>query len=658
MPSGPLHPPSSLPADLDVADVRAALDGVLGSRAFSTSERLRRFLAHVVAETLEGRASRLKEYSLGTEVCDRPADFDPRADPVVRVEARRLRARLADYYATEGGTAPVVIEVPKGGYVPVFKRREASGTEPPTAAEPAGPPRERHDSPGNGAHAVQSDGGTVRRRVAPGPAVWLAVAAVAAGAALVAWMWERPGRPPTEHGPTGVAVLPFQNASAAPDNDLFCFGLVEDLTGALAQIHGLRVVARTSAEQFRGAQDLSQVGVRLHVRYVVEGSVRRDGRRLRVAARLVDTGSGTPVWGSTFDRDLDDAFRVQSELAGAIAGALSRLVGTPGHALAGPAARPPRPDAYAAYLKGQFLFRTQPGDHAQAIGYLAEATASDPDYAPAHLELAAIRASLALAEVSPPPDLVAQARRDVERALALDPRLADALALRAWLRFFNDWDWAGAEEGFEDALALNPSSSVAHHRYALHLMTAGRFDRAIEHCRAAMDLDPLSYRLVNGCAVVNFCARRPAEAERLTRASIELAPGFPLAHTILGSALATQGRLDEAIAAYEAALAAGPGDPDALASLGQALALGGRTSEARDLLARLDAPGGEPAPSRYEVAFLLAALGQPDRAFDQLEVSLARHETELVYLAVDPLFDPLRRDPRFARLLARVGIPR
>ena len=389
---------------------------------------------------------------------------------------------------------------------------------------------------------------------------------------------------------------------------------------------------------------------------MVEGSVRRDGPRLRVTARLVDTRDGSPVWSDTYDRQLADVFGVQGELARVIAGALVPTLGLrpePLRERRGPASA----EAHGLFLKGQFLARTKPGTHAQAERYLLDAIAADPTYPPAHLELAAIHATLALDSLSPPEREVALAREGVERALALDPTLADAIALKAWIRFFSDRDWDGAEQLFREALAINPSSSVAHHRYALLLMTAGRFDEAIEHGRQALDLDPLSYRLVNGCAVIYFCARQYVEAERLARESTVLAPDFFLAHLILGSTLVAQRRIDEGIAAYRAALAVQPHDPDATASLGRALALAGRHDEARALLAALEAPDAPRPPSRYELAFLLAALGERERALAELELSLARHETELLYLGVDPLFDPLRADSRFDAVLRAVGVP-
>ncbi len=650
--------PSLPPPSGDDTDVRRALDDVLRSHTFATSERLRRFLRFIVEETLAGRGDGLKEYAIATDVCDRPADFDPRVDPVVRVEARRLRARLADYYADEGHGARVVFTVPKGGYVPVFEVRpeEATpGTSPPASLPggyggPEGRPDAHTAPPPRGASAgdVTAAAGPVR------PRWWPAAAAVAMLAVVALAWWSLGGS--GNASASGVAVLPFQNASADPENEHFCFGLVEDLTAALSEVRGLRVVARTSAAQAVQGADLQQAAARLRVRYVVEGSVRREGPRLRVTARLVDTRDGSPVWSDTYDRQLADVFAVQGELARAIAGALVPTLGLP----RGPARErrgPTSAEAHALFLKGQFLSRNKPGTHAQAEQYLREAIAADPAFAPAHLELAAIHATLALDSLSPPEREVTLARAGVERALALDPTLADAVALKAWIRFFSDRDWAGAERLFREALAINPSSSVAHHRYALLLMTAGRFAEAIEHGRQALDLDPLSYRLVNGVAVIHFCARQYREAERLARESTVLAPDFFLAHLILGSALVEQRRLDEGIAAYRAALAVQPHEPDATASLGRALALAGRRDEARALLAALEAPDAPRPPSRYELAFLLAALGARDRAFAELEVSLARHETELLYLGVDPLFDPLRGDPRFDTVLRAVGVP-
>jgi serine/threonine-protein kinase len=631
-------------------DVRAALEPVLASRAFSTSDRLRRFLRFVVEETLAGRADGLKEYTVATEVCDRPADFDPRVDPVVRVEARRLRARLIDYYRTEGVRDRVVFQLPKGGYVPVVEIRPAQEGVDISHADVDAPARATADA----ADTQNAAPPPATSRSAPRQAL---LAAAAIGLACLAFVWIWTARREGAASTNGVAVLPFQNVGADADDEHFCFGLVEDLTAVLTQVPGLRVVARTSSEQFKGGHAPGEVSRRLRVRYLVEGSVRREGRRLRVAARLVDATDGSHVWASTYDRDLEGVFAVQDELARAIGSALVPRLGLRADALK-PRRGPASPVAYGLFLKGQFLFRTQPGAHGEALAYLEDAIAKDPTYAPAHLEAAAVHAMAALDGISPPPAEVALSRQGVERALALDPELADAVALQAWLRFFNDWDWPGAEQLFQRALALNNASSTAHHRYALLLMTDGRYDAAIAHVRQARDLDPLSYRLGTAAAVIHFCARRYPEAERLARDAVALAPGFYLAHLILGSTLTAQHRFDAAIAAYEHALKVLPNEPDALASLGRTLALAGRVADARAILARLDAPDVATPPSRYELAFLRGALGDRDGAFAELHTSIDRHENELVYLAADPLFDPLRDDPRWEEVVRRVGVPR
>lgn len=640
--SASLPPPTPQPV-VDAGSVRRTLADILASPAFQSSERLRTFLEFIVDETLEGRGGALKEFTIGSEVCQRGADYDPRVDPVVRVEARRLRARLADYYDGPGRTAAVRIEIPKGAYVPVFHVLASTA-----GAEVAAPARPADVTPT--AHSRRR-GGLRRGRVV----------LAAAGASLVlaiVWVlsWRATGSPVAAL--QGIAVIPFTNASAEPSNEFVAFGLTEDVTAHLVRIDGLRVVSRSSTERFRGPHDAADVARQLRVRYLLEGSVRRAAARLRVTAQLVDAATGATVWGEAFDRDAGDVFGVQDELTEAIAAALvSRL------SLAQPAPRRPRRpaidrEAYAQFLEGQYLNQTavSPGGRAEAVALLEASIARDARHAPAHLELAAARATEALAEVSPPMPIVRAAQASIARALALDPSSAEGLALRAWLTFFVSWDWNGAEQAFREALRLNASSPTAHHRYALLLMTARRFDEAIAHADQALDLDPLSHRVATNRAVVLLCAGRPADAERQARAALELSPGYALAHVILGSSLAAQAKWRDAEAAYRAALAVHPRDPDARASLARLLALTNRGGDARAILASFD-EGDTPAASRYQRAFVLAALGEADGALALLDEAIAAHETELVYLAVDPLFDPLRHDPRLAERLARVAAP-
>ncbi|MBE3133864.1 MAG: tetratricopeptide repeat protein, partial [Acidobacteria bacterium] len=576
--------------------IREALDRVLGSTALRHTDRLKRFLRFVVERTLDGRGSELKEYVVGVEVFERPASFDPRADPVVRVEARRLRFKLHDYYESEGGGDPVVIDLPKGSYVPAFRVRPspgglATGTATAVAA----------------GSATAGSGPVSRRRFARRTVLIALSAAVFALGGVAVYLAVTAGARRAAAVPT-IAVLPFENVSADPDNEHFCFGMVEELTTALAQVEGVRVVARTSSSQFRVGKDVTEIGRQLHANLIVEGSVRKSGDRLRVTAQLINAVDGSHVWAHTFERTVRDVFATQDEISLAITEALKRRVVVPGAARA--SRRSPRdPDAYTLFLKGQyFRNRLTPDDVHRGIDYLSQAIARDPGFAPAHAELAAAYSSLAFNEAAPPEREMALAKAEARKALALDSTRAEAHALLAWIAFFYDWNWPEAARGFARALELNPNLAEAYHRYAILLMAERRFDDALELSRKALDLDPLSPRISANRGLILFCARRYDEAIRQARQALELAPQYALAHIYIGSSHAMQGRYGQAFQAYRAALAASPGDPDATASLARAYALDGQREQALALIRDLEDPA-RPAPaSRYQLAFAHAAL--------------------------------------------------
>jgi TolB-like protein/Tfp pilus assembly protein PilF len=636
-------------------EVRAALEAVLACTPLKGSERLRRFLQLVVEETLSGRGDRLKEYVIGVEALERPASFDPRTDPVVRVEAMRLRAKLADYYRAEGANDPVIIDLPKGSYVASFNRR-------PGEFLAASRPDEVGRAPAPDAGVAPADspsGGPLRigpplARHRPrawwvGLAIGLTVVLIAVAASL--FIGRQRLHSPAE--PT-IAVLPFANASVDRDNDYFCFGLVEDLTTALAQTRGLRVIARTSSMQFTRNVDVREIGRRLKADFIVEGSVRKVAGRLRISAQLIDAGDGAHVWAQVYDRDVRDLLATQTEIARAISGALGpRMVATPAAAVA-----PLDPDAQELFLKGQYFLNTiERGAPEKALGYLQEAVRRAPGYAPAHAALAAAYAKITLDRPEPRPEEISQAKASARRALELDENQADAHALLAWMAFFHDWNWPEAERGFRRALEVNPNSAVAYHRYSVLLMAERRFDEALTLSRKALDLDPLSALSASNRTLIFLCARRFDEAIAQARDAIELAPNAYATQILLGSSYAEKGMVAEAVAAYRAALAAAPGDTDAAASLGWTLARAGRRDEALTILADLENPARAIRPSHYQRAFLQAALGRADAAFASLDAARARHETELLYLNVDPLFDGLRADPRFKTFLDDLGLP-
>lgn len=632
------------------SDVMAALEGVLAGAPLRGSERLRRFLRFVVEETLAGQGDRLKEYVLGVELLERPASFDPRTDPIVRVEARRLRAKLADYYGTEGRDDAVLIDLPKGGYVAAFSRRAApiQAVAPDRAADPESEVASPSSAPATVVPAMAPANSSIRSAITVF-AILAAVTTVAV-AGYIGLARLRPGPPEQPM----VAVLPFANASADQANEYFCFGLVEDLTTALAQTPGLRVVARTSAMQFTGGHDVREIGRRLHVDYVVEGSVRKVGDGLRITTQIINASTGSHVWANAYDRGAHDLLATQTEIAREVAAALGRRIATPA---------PPPPfeldaESQELFLKGKYFIGVV-GKQApeKGLDYLKQVIARAPTYAPAHASAAAAYAKITLDRPAPLPEEIALAKAEARRALEIDSTLADAHALLAWMAFFYDWNWPEAERGFKRALAINPNSATARHRYSLLLMSTRRFDEALAMSRQAIELDPLSAVVASNRAMILLCARRFDEAIAQAGAALELAPGGYTTHVYVGSSYAQKGMLAQAITAYRAALAAAPGDPDAAASLGRALAMAGRRDEALAILADLQQPARPDPGSRYQLAFLLAALGNRDAAFAALEDARTRHETELVFLNVDPLFDQLRRDSRFVGFLDRLGLP-
>ncbi len=298
--------------------VRGELEKVLGSETFAQSESLKRFLRHVVEKKLEGHDGELKEQVLGADVFGRGASFDPRIDPIVRVQATRLRGKLRDYYLKEGARSELVIELPKGSYVPSFSRSADPGQAPPRA--------KRH-------------------------LVILAAVAVGLLALLAAFLFRNgPDRPPA---PTGsIAILPFTDMSPAREYEYFGDGLAEEITTALASVAGLDVVPRTSAFRFKDEPvDLKTIASALGADPILQGSVRVSDGKLRVQAQLIRAADGRQLWTETYDRPLADAFEVQQEIATAVAHAVERELA---HPPSGDARYVPVPAAYDDYLRGTY----------------------------------------------------------------------------------------------------------------------------------------------------------------------------------------------------------------------------------------------------------------------------------------------------------------
>jgi serine/threonine protein kinase/tetratricopeptide (TPR) repeat protein len=462
-------------------------------------------------------------------------------------------------------------------------------------------------------------------------------------------------KPPKTSG-RSVAVLPFASLSPDPENEYFADGVTDELINALAKIGGLHVVSRTSAFAFKGKlEDVRAIGARLQVTSVLEGSVRRAGRRLRVTAQLIDVADGFLLWSDTFDRELEDVFAIQDEISRAIVGALKvKLFGSQQQVLVKPATDDL--EAYTLYLKGR-LFWNRRTEQAlwQGLEYFQRAIARDPAFAQAHAGVADSYAILGFYSALPPTEAFPKAKAAALEALANDPALAEAHPTLAYVAMYHDWDWAAAEKEFATAIALNPSYSTAHQWYGNFLAVLGRFDESAASFGRSIALDPLSPLKQAALGWSRYFARRFDEAEAECRRALELDPGYWIAHLWLGITLEELGSLEDAIGEFEEALRLSGRNLSILGYLGHALAVAGRASEARQVLQDLVRLGAERYMSPYDIGVIHLGLGENEEALEWLERGYAERDHQMTFLLVDPRLDPIRASSRFVGLIGKMG---
>jgi TolB-like protein/Tfp pilus assembly protein PilF len=617
------------------------LQRLLNSVTFATARAQKKFLQYTVTEALEGRGHLLKEFTLGVEVFGRGQSFDPRTHNIVRVEASKLRAKLARYYATEGRGNPLRIEFPKGSYAPVFhgiewldfSREPASEAVRPQAAAPS------ESLP------------WLRRHFQLAVAFAALTLVMVAGAVVF-----RVRGASVESNVPSVAVLPFVNLNN-DGNDLLSDGITEDLLDSLARVPGVRVVARNSSFGYKGKSfDLSRIGRDLKVRTVLEGTVRQVGSRLRITARLANTADGSQLWSESFERETKDVLAVQHEIAASITAALGVQLAR------NEAATPSRsskasvnPEAYQAYLKGRYLWnKNAPEPVRAAIRYFEQAIRTSPDFALPYTGLGHAYTALLVMTAMPSEELVPKIRSAASKALELDPTLGEA-HLDLAETFLAGFDWPNAEREFKKALALSPSDAVAHRYYAFYLEKIGRFSEATSEVRKALDLDPISTFVGEGLGDALYYERRYTDAAEQYRSVLELDGSFGFALRSLGRLYIRQGRFQDGIEQLRAAGKVMESDPMTAGELAQGYALSGRRPEARAILQTLltrSEDGRLPALAISKVYF---ALGDNDRGFQWLSRSVEEHELTLD-LKSEPLFDTVRADPRFAALLLRMNL--
>ena len=495
---------------------------------------------------------------------------------------------------------------------------------------------------------------------APGPSRrWLAGLVVLAVLAAALLLWRRE-RASSASRIESIAVLPLANLSGDPQQEYFADGMTEELIAALAKISALRVTSRTSVIRYKGSsKSLPDIARELGVDAVVEGSVMRSGSRVKITAQLIDAAKDRHLWADSFERDLKDVLALQGEVAQAIAAEVGvRLTSQERSRLTGKAAVVP--DAYESYLQAEYhMSKATAPDTRKALELFQQAAAKQPDYALAYsgIALAYVRLSSSAYYVLPPKEGFPAARAAAMRALELDAALGEPYSALAWVSFNFDRDWVKAESQYRRALELDPSSSESERNYAIFLVRMGRFEEAIQAIRHAHQLDPVSLEGILGVGFILRFARRDDEALPWFRRVLDMDSRFARGHWGLGLALLAKGRHEEAIAELERAVELSGGGGVQNGTLGYAYAVAGRRPAALEVIEKLKATSSEHYVPPAAVALVLSGLGERDEALTWLEKANEERDPWITALKVEPMFDPLRSDPRFQDLLRRVGFP-
>lgn len=484
------------------------------------------------------------------------------------------------------------------------------------------------------------------------------VATLLIGGALLAYKLLRPAPPESLATIRSLAVLPLKNVPDDSNYEYLSDGITEGLITTLSQIENLKVISHGSVSRFkRKDADPREVGRQLGVASILEGSVRRDGDRVRVSVRLVKTEDGSVLWaGETYERSINDLATLQDEITTQLATKLeAKLLGraqaaTPRHSR--------DPEAYQLYLKGRFFWnkRTQDGIE-KSIEFFNQAIARDQKYAMAYSALAESYVLQSLWGSTSSRESNAKARDAAEKAMVLDVTLAEPHVALALIKEQYDWDWIGAEREFQQALKLNPNYATAHQWYGEFLVFMGRTEESIKALRRAKELDPLSPIINTQVGYPYYCARQYDAAIVEFKNALELEPNFAPALNYLARSYQAKGMDDEAMSTFHKAVEHSGGSPVMKARLGWAYAKIGKAVEARRILSELEAE----SKTRYVAACLIAslhvALGDKEKAFAWLDKAFQERDVLLLTLNIESHLDPLRSDRRFQDLVRRVGLP-
>ena len=453
-----------------------------------------------------------------------------------------------------------------------------------------------------------------------------------------------------------IAVLPFENLSRDPDNAYFAEGIQDEILTRLAKVADLKVISHTSTQRYKSSPDnLPQIAKELGVANVLEGSVQKSQDQVRVNVQLINAATDAHLWAESFDRKLIDIFAVESEIAAKVADTLqAKLTGAEQHAISMQPTK--NTEAYQLYLKGRYFWNKRTGpDLQKAIDYFKQAIKQDPSYALAYVGLGDSYILLSGFGAAPPQDSFPLAEAAAKKALEIDDNLAEAHTTLGFILCVHHLNFAHSIREFERAIALNANYATAHHWFGDGpLLAVGQFDRAIAEGKRAAELDPLSVIITADLGADLLVARRYDEAIDQFHKAIDLDPRFYYVHWNLAEALEMKGDLRGALREYKRAVELDD-DPFVLALLGQAYAKIGQRDEALKILAQLPQIAAHRYVPSYSFALLHMALGDKDKAIEWLERSY--HDgagLDIIFLKVDPMLDPLQKEPRFQALVAKV----
>lgn len=461
-----------------------------------------------------------------------------------------------------------------------------------------------------------------------------------------------------EHQVKSLAVLPFANLSSMEGSECFADGMQDALISELAQIASLRVISRGSCMQYQSATPLSNFARALQLDVVIEGSVLLEGDRVRISVRLIDVLNDRHLWAQSYERHLRDVLSCQSEVARSIAQQIEIKV-TPREDARLRNVRSVEPEAHAAYLRGRYYWHqsfTETGLKT-SIAHFRRAIDLDPGFAQAWSGMANCFSAMAVQSMLPPKEAATEAKHAAERALALDPLLAEAHLCMAGIQLFFEWNWASAERALKSAMDLSPSYSLTHSLFTHYAAARGWGEQAIASARRALDLDPTSAVVNVDLAWAYLLTREYPKALEQCLSILDMKFNFPLAHVYLGQVYLCMRKYELAIQEIEKAL---PPDGDApgpiLAMLGYAYGLAGKNRAALEVLHRMEELSKRCYVSSYDRAVLHTGLGEKDDALRYLRQALKERSPRVIWLKVEPTFDRLRGDRHFENMVLRLGL--